>query len=261
MTNRTEYCLDGILQLPPHFPPPLFSDASNFPLAFLDDVQIQAWRTAKRFPKNTPFVYDIVLRLHQLGLATSSDWYSEVDQRALSNLYFEASRGVITIQFEEPWVGTLPQGAQGREAATMFRVWTYGLTLFVTATVRHLKSRLGRTNDRSEQEPVLARIREALEASGGHQSWPRGKSLEPVLATLYYGIESCGLISPWRIWAMDALRKVIGLLKFKSVEDFRKALEFFPLTEEYKANIDGLWTEVFHVSVSATPTLTLTNLQ
>jgi hypothetical protein len=241
--SRTAYCIDGALCLPPQFPPPLFPNVKTFPLAFLDEAQIRAWRTIKRFPKDSSFVFDVVVRLHHLGLATSSEWYSNIDQRALSNLYFEAMYHVLAFQHEEIWMKSLPSGIQGQEAAMMFRIWGTGLPLFVWGTVRHVRSRLGLMITRSDHEPVLAKIKDTLEAAGGHHSWPRGKRLEPVLATLVYGIESCDLSSPWRSWAIETLRKVIEMLKLKCLQDFHKALDFFPSTEEYKIVAADIWGE------------------
>jgi hypothetical protein len=222
----------------------LFSGVKAFPLAFLDDAQIRAWRTVKRFPKDSSFVFDIVVRLHHLGLATSSEWYGEVDQRALSNLYFEAMYNVLAFQHQEIWTASLPSGTQGQEAAIMFRVWAAGLPLFIWATIRHVRTRLGLMVTRNDHELVLARIRDALEAAGGHHSWPRGKKLEPVLASLVYGIESCDLSSPWRPWAIGTLRRVVEMLKLRSIDEFRKALDFFPSTEEYSYMAAGLWAEI-----------------
>lgn len=222
----------------------MFSGVKTFSLAFHDDAQIRAWRTIKRFPKDSSFVFDVVVRLHHLGLATSSEWYSGIDQRALSNLYFEAMYHVLAFQNEESWMGNLPGGTQGQEAAIMFRVWAAGLPLFIWGTVRHVRSRLGLVVTTSDNEPVFARIKDTLEAAGGHHSWPRGKRLEPVLATLIYGIESCDFASHWRPWAMESMRKIIEMLKLKTLQDFQKALDFFPSTEEYKLAAADIWTEI-----------------
>lgn len=207
-------------------------------------------------------MFDVVVRLHQLGLATSSEWYNEVDQRALSNLYFEALQTVVSVELEEPWNANLPSGPSGHEAATMFRVWSAGLPLFVWATIRHVRTRLGLMVARSNQDPVLARIRDSLEGSGGYHSWPRGKSLEPVLATLFYGVECCEYTSPWRAWALDTMRKAVEMLKLKSSDEFKKVLEFFPGTPEYRAAADEVWQEMFSGSATVgTPSLTFSALQ
>jgi len=252
-SSRTAYCICGALSLPPQFPPPLFSTVKTFSLAFHDDAQIRAWRTIKRFPKDSSFIFDVVTRLHHLGLATSSEWYSGIDQRALSNLYFEAMYHVLAFQHDETWAKDLPSGTQGQEAAMMFRVWGAGLPLFVWGTVRHVRSRLGLIVTRSDHEPVLARIKNTLEGAGGHHSWPRGKRLEPVLATLIYGIESCDFSSSWRSWAIETLRKVVEMLKLKSLQEFQKALDFFPSTEEYKIVATDVWREV--IGALGTPTV------
>lgn len=205
-------------------------------------------------------MYDIVVRFHQLGLATSSEWYSELDQRALSNLYFETMRSAVTVQIEEPWSGALPSGIQGQEATTMFKVWAAGLPLFVWATARHVRGREGVLAPRGRYDPTFTRIKALLDGVGGYHAWPRGKSLEPLLATLFYGVEACDFGDPWRVWCVDTLRKVAELLKLKLVDDFRKALEFFPLTEEYRAVANDAWSEMMHGSVSSTPSLTFSTI-
>jgi hypothetical protein len=256
----TAYCLSGALHLRPIFPAPQFPNISALPLAFLDDAQIRAWRTVKRFPKNNPFVFDSSTRLQQLGLATSSEWYNEIDQRALSNLYFESLQNVVAVQVDEPWNATIASGAQGQEAAMMFKIWTAGLPLFVWATTRHVRTRLGLRVTRCTYDPLFSRIRGMLEGSGGYHAWPRGKSLEPVMVTLFYCVESCDFGNPWRVWCMDTLRKVAEILKLKTVDEFRKALDVFPSTEEYKIFADELWVEMIHGSAASTPSLTFSTL-
>jgi hypothetical protein len=162
----------------------------------------------------------------------------------------------IAFEHEEVWNASLPAGAQGEEARIMYRVWAAGLPLFIWATIRHVRTRLGLMVTGSDHDPVLARIRDALESAGGHHSWPRGKRLEPVMATLVYGVESCHFSNPWRRWAIDTLRTLAELMKLKAVEDFRKALDFFPSTEEYSGMVDDLWPEIAHgVSGAGTPIL------
>jgi hypothetical protein len=169
---------------------------------------------------------------------------------------------VVKLQVEEPWNASLPGGTQGYETALMFRVWSAGQALFIWATTRHVRSRLGLIVARSNHDPVLARIRHYLEGPGGYHSWPRGKRLEPVLATIFYGIESCDHTHPWRSWAMDTLRRIVDVLKLKSVEEFKKVLEYFPSSDEYKFAADELWRELYFGGQGAgTPTLTFSPIQ
>lgn len=202
-------------------------------------------------------MFDVVIRLHQLSLATSSEWYNEINHRALSNLLFEATHQVIVFGHEEVWNSSLPTGVQGQEEMVMYRVWAAGLPLYIWATIRHIRTTLGLLVTGSDHAPLLARIRDSLEAAGGHHSWPRGKRLEPVLVTLVYGIESCDITnSPWRRWAMDTLRRVVEILKLKTEEDFRKVLDFSPSTEEYRVFAERLWAElVYGTSAAGTPML------
>ena len=239
----------------------MFPEPRPSPLAFHDDAQIRAWRTVKRFPKNTSFVFDLVLRFHQLGLATSSEWCNDIDQRALSNLYFETIHNAVMVPLEEPWNATLASGIQGQEAKTMFKVWAAGLPLFVWATSRHAKARMGLSSPRTRYDPIFARIRALLEGTGGYHAWPRGKSLEPMLATLFYAVESCEYGDTWRPWCVDTLRKVIELLKLKAVEEFRKALEFFPSTDSFRATADDVWNEIMRGNVASTSNLAFSIMQ
>jgi hypothetical protein len=94
---RNVHCVAAALQLAPVFACPTFSQMDPLPLAFLDDARIRAWRTVKRLPKDSSFLFEMMLRLHQIGLAASDDWYDEVDPRALSNLCFEALQNVAAL--------------------------------------------------------------------------------------------------------------------------------------------------------------------
>ncbi|KAF2654937.1 hypothetical protein K491DRAFT_445687 [Lophiostoma macrostomum CBS 122681] len=254
------YSFAGALRLPPQFPPPLFGAALSFPLAFLDDAQIRAWRTAKRFPKNCGFVFDIAARLHQIGLSGSPEYYEDIDQRALSNVYFEATHHALAIQVDEPWTQILTKGNQAQEHSTMFQTWAAGLSLYIWGTDRHARRSRGLASNGELHGPIFARIKEILDGAGGHQSWPRGKSLEPILVTLFYALDACDIFSPWRIWLVDTARKVIEMLKLKRSEEFLKVLEFFPLTPDYRVAAEHTWAEIIQKE-RVTPTLTFSTLQ
>jgi len=45
---------------------------------------------------------------------------------------------------------------------------------------------------------------------------------------------------------VDALRRIAELSKIKAVEEFRKALEFFPSTDAFRATVDNVWNEMMH---------------
>ncbi|PSN61015.1 hypothetical protein BS50DRAFT_625675 [Corynespora cassiicola Philippines] len=243
----TSYCVASVLHLSTKFLPPLYAKTESFPLAYFDDAQIRAWRTVKRFPKsNNSFIFDIAVRLHQLGLAVSSDWYNGSDQRDLSNLYFDTMHRVIVLNSQEPWNGELPRSSQRQETALMFKVWAEGLPLFIWATTRHVKSRMGLSITRCEYDMAFSRVQNLLSGVGGYHAWPRGKSLEPVLATLFYCIESCDFSSPWRPWFIETIGRIVEILKIRSAEEFKKAIEFFPTTDEYSAFSESLWEEVMH---------------
>ena len=162
-----------------------------FNLAFQDDAQIRAWRTVKRFPKNASFVFDVVMRLHQLSLGTSPEWADKVDKCSLSNLYFEVMHSAMLVQLEEPWQEQLQSGTQGQEADIMYKIWAAGLPLFASATLRQLRTRQGINMMRHYHGPIFGRIQAILDGQGGYHAWPRGRNLEPILATLFYAAEAC----------------------------------------------------------------------
>ncbi|KAF2449517.1 hypothetical protein P171DRAFT_480596 [Karstenula rhodostoma CBS 690.94] len=240
------------LLLPPQFPLPLYPNSIPFNLAFQDDAQIRAWRTVKRFPKNNSFVFDVVVRMHQLGLAATPDWTDKIDKRALSNLYFEAMHSAMLVQLEEPWHGQLQSGAQGREVSIMFKVWAAGLPIFVSAALRHLKLPQGSNTMRYYHGPIFGRIKAILDDNGGHHAWPRGKNLEPILATLFYALEALTWDDPWRTYCLHAMRKVSNILKLKNTEDFKKVLDFFPTTATYQDLIYDVWAQITSSSVPST---------
>lgn len=229
----------------------MYLDSGALSLAFFDDAQIRAWRTVKRFPKNNPFVYDAVIRLHRLGLATSPEWINNVDHRTRSNLYLEAMYEALSVSKEEPWTAALLKTSIEQEMQVMFKVWAAGLPLFVWATTRHVKSRLRPPIQWLRKDLVFSRIRGFLEGSGDSLNLPRGKSLEPILASMFYCVEACDPDDVlWRPWAVQLVRKLIGMLKLKTLEDFKKALEFFPMTAEYRLAADRIWWELLRGAVA-----------
>lgn len=247
ITARTTYCLAAAFGAPPTFSPPLYLDSGGLSLAFFDDAQIRAWRTVKRFPKNTPFVYDVIIRLHRLGLATSPEWFNSVDHRTLSNLYLEAMYEVLSVSTEEPWKPALLKNSTEQDMVVMFKVWATGLPLFVWATTRHVKSRLQSPIQWPRKELILTRIKGLLEEHEDSPCWPRGKCLEPILASMFYCVEACDPEDLfWRPWAIQILHKVISMLKIKTHEEFKKTLEFFPMTEEYRFTAESIWGEIMY---------------
>ena len=143
----------------------------------------------------------------------------------------------------------------------MLKVWSLGLPLFVWATVRHVRMKREHMVLRCDFGIIFSRVRESLESVGGLHSWPRGKNLEPVLATLFYCFESCEFTNPWRMWFMETIRKVIEMLRLKTMDEFRKTLEYFPSTDEYKVAAKDLWRELFEGSTSGTPVLTFSEIR
>jgi hypothetical protein len=205
-------------------------------------------------------VFDVAVRLHQIGLASSPEYHEDIDQRALSNVYFEAMHHALAIQVDEPWAQVLIKGAQAQETSTMFQTWAAGLSLYIWGTDRHVRRRRGLAFNGELHGPIFARLKEILDRAGGHQSWPHGKSLEPVLVTLFYALDACDIFHPWRIWLVDTIRKVVDMLKLKRSEEFKKVLEFFPLTPDYRVTADHIWNEIVQQE-RTTPTLTFSALQ
>jgi len=229
----------------PTFPPPLYPETRALSLAFSDDAQLNAWRTVKRFPRNNTFAYDVVVRLHRLSLATSSEWHERLDPRVLSNLYFEAMHEALFVTKEEPWTAALPKGLKGVELTTMFRAWAASLPLFVWATTRHLRVRFCIDTPWFGHEIIISRIQKLLDDPG---IWPRGKTLEPVLVALFYCIEACDLDSTSRPWILQTIRKLTGTLKLAGPDEFKKILGSFPTTEDYRLMADEVWAEITYAT-------------
>lgn len=246
------YFIAAELLLPPQFPLPLYPSRVPFSLSFQDDAQIRAWRTVKRFPKNNPFVFDVVMRMHQLGLAVSPEWTNRIDKCAISDLYFEVMHSAVVVQLEEPWQEQLQIGSQGQESSIMFKVWAAGLPIFVCAAIRHLRLRQGSNTMRFYHGPIFSRIQAILDENGGHHMWPRGRSLEPILATLFYALEACTWDDPWRMWCLHTMRKVANRLKLNNTKDFKKVLDIFPTTARHQDLIDEVWARITQSSVPST---------
>ncbi|KAJ4359838.1 uncharacterized protein N0V89_000394 [Didymosphaeria variabile] len=187
----------------------------------------------------------------------SSDWTDKVDKSALSNLYFEVMHSAMLLQLEEPWQGQLPSGIQGQEANTMFKIWAAGMPIFVSAALRQLRSRQGINMMRYYHGPIFGRIQAVLDEHGGYHAWPRGRNLEPILATLFYALEACTWDDPWRTWCLDTMGKTVNILKLKNAKEFKKVLDFFPTTDRYQDLIEDVWAQIRHASVPSTPSCVL----
>jgi len=222
----------------------MYPDTRSVSLAFSDDAQLAAWRSAKRFPKNNTFVYDVMVGLQTLRLASSSEWHTKVESRKISNFQLQAMSQALAIAKEEPWTAILPGGARGAEMTTMFRVWSTALPLLIWSTTRQLRSQQCIDTPWTGHGPIISHIQELLGGADNVCIWPRGKCLEPVLVSLLYCVEACESNSVMRPWMLETVRKVTTMLKLEQLEDFRKTLEFFPMTEGHRMIIEGVWTEL-----------------
>ncbi|XPS78634.1 hypothetical protein M3J09_010644 [Ascochyta lentis] len=238
------YCVAGARGTNPTFTPPLFLESGALSMSFCEDARMKAWRTVKRFHNSPAFVYDVAVRLHRLALATSTEWCERIDQQTLSNLHFEAMSQALLVSVEEPWTMEFPKSTWGQEMSTIFRVWAAGLPLFVWAIVRQARSRLGLTVPWSGHHFIFSRIHQALKSGGGIAAWMHSRSLEPVLASLFYCVESCDSADPWRQWSVQMLRAVAQKLDIREVEGFTKRLESFPSTEQYQLAANQIWKEL-----------------
>ncbi|KAF2020527.1 hypothetical protein BU24DRAFT_487127 [Aaosphaeria arxii CBS 175.79] len=241
----TTYSLSIPLSLPPVWPPTLYPDAEALPLAFLDEAQLRSWKTMKRFPKDSPFIFDVVIRLHQLNLATSSDWHGKLDSKTLSNLYFETMYAALAVEADERWIEFHATHSGDYGTVTMMKVWALGAPGFIWATLRHAKVRLGSSAPSCDFEPVYARLKDLLEGVDESSAWPRGKNLEVVLATLFYSLEACGPANSWRTWLIGAVRRGVEGLRIKDVDAFKKILRAFPCSDEHMAAADRIWGELY----------------
>ncbi|KAF2493520.1 hypothetical protein BU16DRAFT_82091 [Lophium mytilinum] len=241
------YGVSIVLQAPPSFPCPMYPSTRPFPLALTDDSSIRAWRTLKKFPKNSSFLYDVVLRLHQIGLATTSEFRDDVDMQAVSNAYFESQHRLLLLGIEQPWMGKEGPVDRVPELEALFQVFDHAAQIYLMTTLRHVGTGGERWSLRAKAcliGLVLSRIRAALSVENNYNVWTRRRCLDPMVWVLVVCIESCGNVMPERGWFLAELRKVLGIMKLKRIEEFRKTLAAFPTTDGLERVSRGIWDGV-----------------
>lgn len=198
----------------------------------------------KKLPKNSPFMYDIVLRLHQIGLSSTSEWRAEVDKQSVSNLYFEAQHRLLIMQSEQPWLASDAATPLAPENVLLYKAFTMAAQLFLWASMRHAQFCDDRSNlsiSTGSGGLLFGRIKAALEIEGGYSSWARGKCLETVAWILFVCVESCPSVSPDWVWFLGELRRVLSSVRIRRIEEFRKVMQTFPSTDTFRDAEDKVW--------------------
>ncbi|KAF2812301.1 uncharacterized protein BDZ99DRAFT_264432 [Mytilinidion resinicola] len=241
------YGVSMVLEAPPSFPCPMFPSTRPFPLALTDDSSIRAWRTLKKMPKSSSFLYDLVLRLHQIGLATTSEFREDVNMQAVSNAYFESQHRLLLLNVEQPWMGKEGPVVRVPELEALYQVFDHAAQLFLCTTLRHVHTGDERWSVKANASLIrliFSRIRAALSVESNYNVWARRRCLDPMVWVLVVCIESCGNVMPDRGWFLAELRKVLGIMKVKRIEEFRKTLAAFPATDGLQRVERGIWDSV-----------------
>lgn len=239
------YHVATALQQKPIFPCPTSPEARPFPLAMVDESSLRAWRTLKKLPKDSSFLYEIIFRMHQIGLSYDAEWQLQIDRAMVNNVYFELQHIILTMLFDKSW----PQltVAKYPEILALYNAFLMASQVFMWASIRHVRY-YDKTRDAKIKTGssglLFGRVKAALNLDNTYGIWTKGKQLDALLWILFICIESCHLMAVERSWFLSEIRKVLGLLKVAKKEEFTKQLAAFPLTHELHNAAEGLWREI-----------------
>lgn len=241
------YHVATALQQKPIFPCPA-SEARLFPLAMADESKIRAWQTLKEFPKDSSFLYDIILRMHQIELSYDPEWQWTVDQAIIGNLYFELQHKILIMLFDKPW--PQPTVAKFPEIAGLYEAFLMTSQVFTWASIRHVKY-YEKTNDiritTGSSGLLFGRVKVALDLGNASVIRMKGRHLDVLLWILFICIESCPVTAVERSWFLSEIRNVLALLKVGNKDEFREKLGIFPLTQGLHDAVEGHWREITSV--------------
>jgi hypothetical protein len=211
----------------------------------VDESSLCAWRTLKKLPKDSSFLYEIILRMHQIELSYDAEWKLQIDRAMVSNVYFELQHIILTMLFDKPW----PQltVAKYPEILALYNAFLMASQVFVWASIRHVRY-YDKTRDAKIKTGsgglLFGRIKAALDLNNTYGIWTKGKQLDALLWILFICIESCPLMAVERSWFLSEIRKALGLLKVAKKEEFTEKLAAFPLTHGLHNAAEGLWREI-----------------
>lgn len=214
------YHVATALQQKPIFPCPTSPEARPFPLAMVDESSLRAWHTLKKLPKDSSFLYEIILLMHQIELSYDAEWKLQID------------------------VTKYP------EILALYNAFLMASQVFMWASIRHVRY-YDKTRDAKVKTGssglLFGRVKAALDLDNTYGIWTKGKQLDALLWILFICIESCPLMAVERSWFLSEIKKALGLLKVAKKEEFTEKLAAFPLTHGLHNAAEGLWREITSV--------------
>lgn len=242
------YHVATALQQKPIFPCPTSPEARPFPLAMVDESSLRAWHTLKKLPKDSSFLYEIILLMHQIELSYDAEWKLQIDCAMVNNVYFELQHIILTMLFDKPW----PQLTVTKypEILALYNAFLMASQVFMWASIRHVRY-YDKTRDAKVKTGssglLFGRVKAALDLDNTYGIWTKGKQLDALLWILFICIESCPLMAVERSWFLSEIKKALGLLKVAKKEEFTEKLAAFPLTHGLHNAAEGLWREITSV--------------
>lgn len=200
---------------------------------FPDELLLEAARSAPTSILNIPShgfeIYNILHRIHRLGLAVSEPWSGNVSRIAVSNTLHEAEYDTLALS---------AKFGEGRsEEVDVAHALLLASQIFLYSALR-LIPLAARTCD-----IFLRRLMAALDKEELLETWTEQCSLEALLWTVSMGL-MVAEGKPARLWLQERMEVLVELLQVADFEDLESILRNYAWSDYCRVQIRPVWEVV-----------------
>jgi len=207
------------------------SITGEYPEALLLEAARSAPTSILSIPTHGFEIYNILHRIHRLGLAVSPPWFGKVDRVAVSNTLHDAEYDMIMLSMklaaEEDGPYSEPNIASALLVASQ---------LFLYAALRMIP-----VSSRS-CEVFVGRLIVALNREDLFEAWAEQCSLEALLWVVCMGLLVASDKS--RSWLQQQMEETVQLLQIRDYDDMEDILKNYAWSNLCSTRIGGVWNEV-----------------
>lgn len=208
------------------------SITADFPEELLLEAAKSAPTSILNIPSHGFEIYNILHRIHLLGLAISYPWLGNVSRIAVSNTLHEADYDMLALSAQ-----LTAEGETNRTETNVAECLLFASQIFLYSALRliPLETRTCQT--------FLQRLMTALERENLLEAWREQCSLEALLWTVCMGlITAAG--KPAQLWLRVRMEELVHLLQVADFEDLEGILKNYAWSDYCVLRIKPIWNEL-----------------
>jgi len=205
---------------------------SDYPEELLLEAARSAPTSILSIPTHGFEIYNILHRIHRLGLAVSPPWLGNVDSVAVSNTLHEAEYDMIVLSARLAAEGDGPD-----EESNIASALLVGSQLFLYAALRMIP--LGSRSCKI----LLGRLIVSLTRDDLFEAWAEQCSLEALLWVICMGL-LVALDENSKIRLQQYVKESVELLRVTDYDDLEDILKNYAWSSLCRTRIEQVWNEI-----------------